>query len=192
MTTEPQSDNPSTSKAQNLPSLRYPATDQEIIVELSRLSIQMAHQGNPTKQDIALKLAAMCDDLRGKTIEEIRDGCRRYRRNPESVFFPTPGQLLDACRNPYEDHGPRRHYDPLPELPPLSACVSHLRAQEILALSGLVREMEPSLVAIKEEILSRPRIQPEPIPLPPGRRDELWDHLSKTLALKGLKVEGLP
>lgn len=103
MTTEETQANPSTSKEQGLPSPRCLATDQEIIVELSRLSVQMAHQGNPNKQDIALKLAAMCDDLRGKTLEEIRDGCRRYRKNPANNFFPAPGQLLEAMKNPYAD-----------------------------------------------------------------------------------------
>lgn len=96
--------NPISLPAQNLPSQQSIATDQDIIVELSRLSIQMAHWGNPTKEEVALRLVAMCDDLRGHTLEEIRTGCRKYRQNPANKFFPgSPGQLLEAMKNPYAD-----------------------------------------------------------------------------------------
>jgi hypothetical protein len=86
-----------------LPSPHSIATDQDIIVELTRLSVSLPHAGNPTKEDVALRLAAMCDDLRGRTLEDIRGGCRKFQQGPKNRFFPSPGQLLDAMKNPYSD-----------------------------------------------------------------------------------------
>lgn len=56
-----------------------------------------------------MRLASVAGDLNGKSIEQIRDACKRYRVNGENRFFPTSGQLLDLMKNPYADPPPRHH-----------------------------------------------------------------------------------
>ncbi len=58
----------------------------------------------------AILFQTFIEDLAHKTLDEIRDGCRRYRTNPENRFFPSPGQLLEACRNPFDSPPHHRHY----------------------------------------------------------------------------------
>lgn len=187
-TTEPPNENPPSLRPQSLPSLPpTPATPQEIIVELSRLSVVMAHQSAMTKEDQALRFAALCEDLKGKTVDEIRDGCRRYRRNPKNRFFPTPGELLEACRNPFASP-PGRGYGPTPEHPePLprevaAAIVEKRRQESGHWWRGAGEEL--SIAALKEEILARPPVQPTPIPMTRTQRNILLRSLKRTLEHK--------
>lgn len=48
-------------------------------------------------------LETYCEDLKHTTDAELADACRRWRMNAANKFFPTPGQLLDAGRNPFAD-----------------------------------------------------------------------------------------
>lgn len=164
-------------------SIRNAATRADIMVELTRLAVHFPTSLSPEEQ--ALRLSEFCHDLKGKTLEEIRYGCRRYRQNPENRFFPTPGQLLEACRNPFE--APRgRTYDPLDDLPPAlpadvaQKLIEKTRAKYDFKPAG----QEPSIEELKRQARERPTIQPVPIPMTQERRAELLHHIKQNLLFK--------
>ena len=133
------------------------ATARDIVMELERLAVAFPRADMDARKWSVL-FETFFEDLQGLSIEAIRGGCRRYRRNPENRFFPSPGQLLEACKNPFDVSGPPRRYDPLPELPPIGECVSPERMRDDIAKAGLGDRKERSLVALKDEILARPRL----------------------------------
>jgi hypothetical protein len=72
--------------------------------------LAIIYPSNLSKEENALRLGSVAGDLSGKSIEQIRDACKRYRVNGENRFFPTSGQLLDLMKNPYADApGAHRH-----------------------------------------------------------------------------------
>lgn len=164
-------------------SVRNAATREDIMVELTRLAVHFPTSLSPQEQ--ALRLSEFCHDLKGKTLEEIRYGCRRYRQNPENRFFPTPGQLLEACKNPFETYTSRR-YDPLDGLPPaLSPEIAQKLIKNTRAKYNFVpADQEPTVEELKRQARERPTIQPEPIPMTRERRGELLTHLKRNLEYK--------
>ena len=88
------------------------------------------------------------------TLEQVRYGCNRYRKNPENKFFPTPGQLLEASKNPFDNDPPyRRHMPYRDDLPPA------MPPEIARALAKTTREKYNFLDAtekLKEEIRNRP------------------------------------
>jgi hypothetical protein len=137
-----------------------------------------------TDDDRRVWLMTWCEDLAYKTDAELAYGCARYRRDKENKFFPTPGQLLEACKNPY-DSGPGRRYDPLPPLPEITRTPEQL--QELIQNTYKKANYfphektgNPSLESIKAEILARP---PTPVvPMTPERKKELLDTAARRIA----------
>ena len=66
-----------------------------------------------------LLFMSFLEEIQHKSIDELRTGAARYCRNQENKFYPTPGQLLEACRNPF-DTANRYHSRPAfkDDLPP--------------------------------------------------------------------------
>lgn len=153
------------------------------MVELTRLAVHFPTSLSPQEQ--ALRLSEFCNDLKGKTLEEIRYGCRRYRQNPDNRFFPTPGQLLEACKSPF-DIPPGRTYAPLDDLPPaLPADVAQKLIANVRAkYDWQPADREPTIEELKEAARNRPTIQPVPIPMTPERRSELLRHIKQNLLFK--------
>ena len=121
----------------------------------------MSYPQTLSPQQVASRCADFCEDLKGKTLDEIRRGCMRYRRNPENKFFPTPGQLLEACRNPFADAKPRR-YETLAELGPAP---ERSRVEKMITLSrDVLRVGRPSddIASVKLGILDRPPLEMTP------------------------------
>lgn len=86
------------------------ATPRDIVIELERLAIHYPRPDMDTRK-WAVLFETFNADLQGRSLEEIRLGCQRYRQNHENRFFPTPGQLLAACKNQYGDSpGARRPF----------------------------------------------------------------------------------
>src|SRR6185295_2471405 len=92
-----------------------PATTRELVIELERLSTHYPRLDMDARK-WSLLFESFAEDFANKSLEEIRYGCRRWRQNAENKFFPTPGQLLEACKNPYDTKP--RNYAPLEDLPP--------------------------------------------------------------------------
>jgi hypothetical protein len=84
----------------------------------------------------------------------------RYRRNPENKFFPTPGQLLAACKSPFADPPPR-HYPAQAELGPP---VPKERAAALIAETRQKWGYFPKddIEGIKAEIRARPKSEMTP------------------------------
>ena len=136
------------------------ATARDIVTELERLALVPAfYRPDMDARKWAALFQTYYEDLKGVSVEQLRDGCRRWRNNPDNTKFPTPGQLKEVCRNPFETPKGRR-YDPLPDdLPPIGQCVTPERMRSDLAQHGLTLEatQQKSIALLKEEILARPR-----------------------------------
>lgn len=135
-----------------------PATAREIVTELERLSIHFPRTDMDSRKWQAL-FETFVEDLGTLPIVQIRQGCQRYRKNAANRFFPTPGQLIEACQNPFET-SPGRRYDPMPTpLPEIGQCVTPERMRADMARLGLSEKAsgEKSLAMLKEEILARPK-----------------------------------
>ncbi len=105
-------------------------------------------------------MKTLCEDLKHKSLAEIQYGCKRYRTTPGNKWFPTPGALLEACKNPYEEK-PRRYAD----LPPLTDPMPESRAKEVIEASRKkfgYSTAEKSTMSLKEEILARPAFEMTP------------------------------
>lgn len=72
-------------------------TPEQIVEMLLDLEIIFPGQ-NLDRQQAARKYRLFCGDLGHLTEQQLRLACERYRKNPESRFFPTPGQLLALVR----------------------------------------------------------------------------------------------
>jgi len=96
------------------------------------------------------------EDLSRFTIDEIRDGCRRYRQSGESKWFPTPGQLMAACRDPFEV--PPRRYPDAPNSPPVKDDRSPEGVTRLIEGTRAKYGAKPHdpVAAVKTEILARP------------------------------------
>lgn len=132
-----------------------PATEQEIIQILERLAVHYPRQ-DMDKAKWKLLILSFVDILKGKTFRELYAGMLRYLKNDENKFFPTPGQLLEACKNPFETHH-SRHYDRLDPLPPATAPHDAMALIEATrAKYNFGQTDDPELIRRKEEILNRP------------------------------------
>jgi hypothetical protein len=69
------------------------ATSKQIVEHLQDLEIIFPDKGL-TKQQMERRREIYCLDLGQLTELELRAACERYRKHPESEYFPTPGQLL--------------------------------------------------------------------------------------------------
>jgi hypothetical protein len=81
---------------------RWPATPAQIIARIQALELffPKSVMKDPEKR---LWFATYCEDLKLKSDAEIAYACLRYRQDPTSRFFPTPGQLLELCTSPFAD-----------------------------------------------------------------------------------------
>ena len=132
-----------------------PATARDLTIELERLAIHFPRTDMDARK-WQLLFETFRLDFQGMTLAEIQNGCRRYRKNPENRFFPTPGQLLAACANPY-DSPKGKTYDPLPALPMVGECVTPERMRETLKQHGFA-DRKNDLAGRNGEILTRQRI----------------------------------
>jgi hypothetical protein len=92
--------------------------------------------------------------------------------------------LLEACRNPFDTAGPRRHYEPLPELPSIGACVTPERMRADIQALGLGERSEPSIEERKAAILARPPTQWPKDEMSPERKNMLLRSLKRALEFK--------
>jgi hypothetical protein len=92
-------------------------------------------------------LDTLCADLAHKTQAEIADGCRRWRNDPDNRWFPTPGQLLAACKNPW-DAKPRRYseLEPLPAARPQHEIDATLQRLRVKYPAAFQERSEPTCV----------------------------------------------
>lgn len=160
------------------------AKPREIISELTRLAF---HYHNALSEaQIASRSADFCESLQGLSLAQIREGCRRYRDNPANKFFPSPGQLREACKSPFADPKPRR-YELLQDLP---TGPTRDRVEQMLALSRktITAGRPKPLAALKEEILERPPLvmTPEMIELEKSLAQERQESLARLMQAKGL------
>lgn len=131
-----------------------PVTARELVTELERLAIAYPRADMDARKWKVL-FETFYEDMKHKSLPEIREGCSRYRRSAENRFFPTPGQLLEACKNPL-DAKPRR-YEPLDDLPPaMTERDATALIDKIQRKYGYTSGTEKSASSIKEEILARP------------------------------------
>lgn len=123
--------------------------------------------------------ATYYDDLKLLSFEELQYGCIRYRKDADNKFFPTPGQLLEACKNPYDSRP--RNYAPLDDLPPaMSEQDAKALIDKISSKYRLTHNVES--IGLKEEILARPPIPY--VPMTKSRRDELLSRLKRALTFR--------
>jgi len=157
-----------------------PATPRELVMELERLATHYPRTDMDARK-WALMFESFLEDFKGKSLEEIRYGCRRYRQKADNRFFPTPGQLLEACKNPFDTK--ERKYAELDDLPPAMPEQDARALIERIGRKYNVRDPNKvDLVAVKEEILARP---PVPfVPMTPERRNELLAHMKQNLRFK--------
>ena len=74
-----------------------PATPEQIVAHLIDLEIVFPCR-DLSPAHLARKFELYLADLGHLTDEQIRTACERYRRAPDSTYFPAPGKLLDLCR----------------------------------------------------------------------------------------------
>ncbi len=150
-------------------------------MELSRLA--MHYHNSLSSPQIASRNADFCQDLVGLSLQQIRNGCRRYRDNPENKFFPAPGQLLEACKSPFADAKPRRYAEQA-DLPPPQV---KSKIEKMLELSRTMFKWgrpETEIAHVKQAILERPPLKqtPEQEQLERELRDERMATLERRLA----------
>lgn len=154
---------PTTKEPSELPSSLQkstPATERDLVTELERLSIHFPRTDMDSRK-WAMLFQSFSEDFKNKSLEEIRDGCRRYRQNAENRFFPTPGQLLEACKNPFDTK--ERKYAPLEDLPPAMGRQDALALIEGIRKKYNVRDPhEIATTALKDAILERPPLKMTP------------------------------
>jgi hypothetical protein len=73
-----------------------PATAAEIISHLAALDL--IYPANLTTEERSARYRIYVADLAHLPEWRIRQACTAYRRDPESRFYPTPGQLLKLAR----------------------------------------------------------------------------------------------
>ena len=133
----------------------------EMVAELERLAMVYPRADMDSRKWSILFLTFF-EDLGRLTLENLRDGCSRYRRNPSNRFFPSPGQLLDACRDPYDDP-PARRYAPLAALGRrLTPDEAAAAIERVRATTGYDVSVERANVRRKAEILARPPLEMTP------------------------------
>ena len=153
-------------------------SEREMVIELERLAISYPRTDMDQHKWAAL-FATFYEDCRHLTLNQIQDGCRRYRQEPSNRFFPTPGQFLAACRSPFETRGPakasyRAADDPTVTRTPeeIEALLSRTRARYPTKDADLVARSAKQVrdnwevpspeaqAALKREILARPKLGP--------------------------------
>jgi len=86
--------------------------------------------------------------------------------------------LLAACKNPSDTGGHKRHYEPLPDLPPIGQCVTPEKMREDMAKAGFVPGAGDRRAGTDER-------DPVPfVPMTPERKNELLRSLKRTLESK--------
>lgn len=133
-----------------------------------------------TDQERKVWLKALLEDLAHLSDAQLAYGCARYRRDPENRFFPSPGQLLAACKSPF-DFPRGKIYAQLEELPPP---MDSERAEQVIRETYRKLRYFPdieqkSVFMTKEEILARPPIVS--IPMTPEQKNELLTNLDKRI-----------
>lgn len=128
-------------------------TKREMVTELERLAITYPRTDMDPRKWMLL-FETFWADIRHLTLNSLRDGCRRYRTNAANRFFPSPGQLLEACRDPFDGIFPNRPPAlPAPEDQPLTADTI-ANCGEIL--KGYLSTVDPELKRpeIKEVVMT--------------------------------------
>lgn len=158
---------------------RQRASEGQIMARI--VSLELKYGRSPmTDGERRVWLKEWVEDLGHLSDAEIAYGCARYRRNPANRFFPTPGQLLEACKNPF-DSPPGKTYAKFEELPPP---MDADRAEQVIRatyrkLQYFPGGAEKTPLALKEEILGRP---PVPfVPMTPERKAELLEALERRM-----------
>jgi len=160
---------------------------RELTIELERLAIAFPRTDMDSKKWMIL-FQTFYEDLKHKTLGQIQDGCRRYRQNADNRFFPTPGQLLEACKNPF-DMGPERTYHHPDPLPPIAAEVAAKRAADCRWLADeLQRKSEGRLIDVEDRkpIEMTPELQQRERDL----REERAAALQRALDWRDAKMTG--
>ena len=150
-------------------------------VELERLALAFPR----TDMDSAkwsMLFRTYFEDLQFLTIETLRAGCSRYRRNAENRFFPSPGQLLAACKDPF-DLPKGKTYAKLDDLPPpMPADEAQKLIEKVAKKYAYKHPGELDMEKLKEDILARPPIPF--VPMTKERRTELLSHLKQALTFR--------
>lgn len=183
-------DFPPTTKAVSAPlsgSKSAKMTDRDFLTEMERLAVAYPRTDmDPRKWRILWQ--TYWDDLSHLTLAQLRDGCARYRRNSENRFFPSPGQLLEAARNPFESRGASKaaFKDDLP--PAVADEVAKAMIARAEALGGFAKKAtgEKSTAELKAEILARrPLVMTsEMVELEKALYRERMDNLEKRLGTR--------
>lgn len=71
-----------------------PATKQEIAVCLKKLSLHLPVTGK-TEEELKYFFTDYCNDLKGYPVYLIDFACAKFRKDPESRFFPRVSQLIE-------------------------------------------------------------------------------------------------
>lgn len=73
------------------------ATKRDFAMLLGRLAIHF-WQPDFTPEQVKLKLQDYEEDLAGVTVDELREACAEWRRDPLNNFYPKSGQLLEIVK----------------------------------------------------------------------------------------------
>lgn len=133
-----------------------PASAREVIAELERLAIHFPRTDMDSRK-WQLLFETFREDMADLSIEQIREGCLQYRNDPDNRFFPTPGQLKEACKGRFEHK--EQTFFRAPKIEPIpreeaAAIIEKRRAQ--YGHWWKEQRGEKSLEEHKAEILARP------------------------------------
>jgi hypothetical protein len=160
-------------------------TPRELVSELERLSIHFPRTDMDERKWREL-FRTFVEDFQHLSLAEVTFGCRRYRQNPANKFFPTPGQLLEACKDPYEDNDPRSRR---PAFRAGSDDLVPARDRRD-ALELIERTRKKWNFAPTDERMDLDDREPVTyVPMPPGRARELLGALKRTLEMHGKEIE---
>lgn len=83
--------------------------DDAILVLLAKLAL-VYWRPDFTPQQAKQLYSQYLDDLRPFAFKDVAWAVEKYRQDPESKFYPTPGQLRGVLSTPYSwDPNPRNH-----------------------------------------------------------------------------------
>lgn len=165
--------------------------NRDFLMEMERLSISHPRMGAAQMDQKAWRVLfqVLWEDLQHLDLTQLRAGIGRYRRNPENRFFPTSGQLLEACKSPFDTASPAHSKpafkDDLPPVTHLKDAIAMIEAAR--AKYKFPRASKDEIERLKEEILARPPIAY--VPMPEGRAIELLSALKKTCEMWDRKIE---
>lgn len=74
--------------------------ERELTIRKSLVEMAVScPQSQISEAQARLKAEIFCDDLAEFAPGIIAEAFKTYRRNPDNVFFPTPGQIYGLCRD---------------------------------------------------------------------------------------------